>query len=437
MNYTQAYNYLISLNNLPRNEYMKDPRHCSWYLKRLQFFLNIIGNPEKKVPHYIHVTGTSGKGSVCLLLDSILRANGQKVGVLTSPHPSVITERWDINGKPMSQKQFSQNISQLKSKLDQYVRKTPYDMLSYGEFSTAMALYHFAKQKVDWAVLEVGCGGRYDSTNIIPHKDTAVITNIGLDHKGIIGNTKTKIAYEKSGIIKKGCKVFTMEKNKKIIEVIKKENKKNKTEFNIIKNTSKILQQDLDGIKFNHAGENYFLPILGKHQIDNAVLAIEIALSLKIPVNNIKQGLKKVKIPVCMEIVSKKPLIILDGGHNPEKIKTTVATAKFINKPIHLIVGFSYNKQWLNMIKQLSELDPLSIACTRFTENYFRKATNPKDIADEFKKYLPKIKTEVFLDPKDALAWSKKQIETNDLILTTGSVFLGGELRKLFKNTLC
>jgi len=96
MHYTEAYNFLISLNNLPRKEYMADPRHCGWYLKRLQFFLDILGNPEKKIPHYVHVTGTSAKGSVCNMMNSILHASGKKVGLLTSPHPSVILERWKI-----------------------------------------------------------------------------------------------------------------------------------------------------------------------------------------------------------------------------------------------------------------------------------------------------------------------------------------------------
>ena len=110
MNFNQAYNYLLSLQSLPRKEYMKDPKHCSVYLKRLQFFLDILGNPEKKIPHYIHVTGTSGKGSTVAFLHSILNEAGYKVGSTQSPHPTTITERWQVGNKYMSKSEFVELI---------------------------------------------------------------------------------------------------------------------------------------------------------------------------------------------------------------------------------------------------------------------------------------------------------------------------------------
>jgi len=228
MNQHQAEQFILSLSNIERKEYLSPYTQHDLYLKRLQFFLDLLGNPEKKIPHYIHVTGTSGKGSVCLMLDSILRADGRKVGTLTSPHASVIQERWTINGKMMTGKDFAEIVTEIKPKFDEYIRKSPYDMVSYFEIMTAIALYYFAKKKVEWAILEVGMGGRYDSTNVIPHKDIAVITNIGLDHTEVLGNTKEKIAYEKAGIIKRGCAVFTAEKNKKVLRVIEKECRKQK-----------------------------------------------------------------------------------------------------------------------------------------------------------------------------------------------------------------
>ena len=115
----------------------------------------------------------------------------------------------------MSGNDFAEIVTEIKQKLDEYIRKSPYDMISYYEVMTAIALYYFAKKKVEWAILEVGCGGRYDATNVIPRKDVAVITNIGLDHTELLGDTKEKIAYEKSGIIKRGCAVFTSERIKK------------------------------------------------------------------------------------------------------------------------------------------------------------------------------------------------------------------------------
>jgi len=434
MNYPQSYDYLISLNNLPRREYMADPRHCGWYLKRLQFFLDILNNPEKKIPHYIHVTGTSGKGSVCLMLNSILNKAGKKTGILTSPHPSIIIERWGINNQPMPKTDFAKIITKLKPLFDEYIRTSPYDMLSYGEMSTAIALYYFAQQKVDWAVLEVGCGGRYDSTNVIPRKDVAVITNIGLDHKGTIGDTREAIAIEKSGIIKPNCQVFTSEKSKKILEIINKEARKNKVKVNKCNAKIKINKQTLQGIEFIYNKEKYSLPVLGEHQAKNAVLVIDLAKSLKIPEEIIKTGLSSVKIPICMEVINQKPLIILDGAHNDKKIESSLQTIKQISgkNKVHLVVGFAHNKEWGKLIKQLAKLKPVTISCTRFSNNIFRKVASPKEVADKFKKLLPKTKVNIFLDAREALEWSKQQAKQNETILVTGSIFLSGEIREQF-----
>ena len=208
MTYQEAERYLLSLTNLPRQEYMTDTRQCVQYLKRLQFFLDLIGNPGKKIPHYIHVTGTSGKGSVCSYLSAILQANGKKTGLYVSPHPTYLRERWQIQHQPMSKKDFIRIVGELKPKLNEYLRQSPYSMVSFFDLTTAIALYYFAEQKVDWAVIEVGCGGRYDATNVIPRPDIGVITTIGLDHTEVLGTTKEKIAYEKIGIIKPGSVFF-------------------------------------------------------------------------------------------------------------------------------------------------------------------------------------------------------------------------------------
>ncbi len=126
---------------------MRDPKHCSIYLKRLQFFLDILGNPEKQLPHYIHVTGTSGKGSVCLMLNSILTEAGLKTGLSISPHPTCITERWQIGNKQMTKPEFVELIEFIKPKLDEYIRTSPYDMLSFFEICEN---FHFLKMRNDF-----------------------------------------------------------------------------------------------------------------------------------------------------------------------------------------------------------------------------------------------------------------------------------------------
>src|SRR3989338_869613 len=133
MSFTEAYNYLLSLSNLPRREYMTDPRHCGIYLKRVRFFLDLIGNPEKKIPHYIHIAGTSGKGSTTAFIHNILQMGGKHVGSTYSPHPTIITERWKMGGRYITKTEFIAIVAFLKPKLVFFKQKTAYEMLSFFE----------------------------------------------------------------------------------------------------------------------------------------------------------------------------------------------------------------------------------------------------------------------------------------------------------------
>lgn len=421
---------------------MSDPRHCGWYLLRLQFFLNLIGNPERKIPHYIHVTGTSGKGSVTAFMHSILQASGKTVGSTYSPHPTVVTERWKVGNNYMTKKEFTEIVEYLKPKLDEYIAKTPYDMLSFFEVTEAIGLLFFVRKKVNWAVMEVACGGRTDSSNIIPWKDAAIITNIGVDHIGVLGRNKAEIAYEKAGIIKRNCAVFTGEKNKKMLNIIKRECKKQRVSLKISNFKFLISKQLPNESIFNYKGCEYSLPCLGTHQIKNAILCIEVAKHLKISQEIIRKGLRQAHQPLRMEIISKNPLIILDGAHNPDKMRTTVDTLhNYITTSLHhsdtrrnahLLVGFSGDKNVAKMIRQLAALKPQTIAVTRNTTNPFRKVADPANVAKQFKKLLPNSKIKIFLNPSDALAWSKSKTKTGDILLVTGSIFVSGELRPKF-----
>lgn len=435
MTFLKAENYLISLANMPRNEYMKDPKMCGVYLERTKFFLKLLGCPEKKIPHYVHITGTSGKGSVANLISSVLTADGKKTGTLVSPHPSTILERWQIDGKTMSEKEFIAIVKEIKPIFDEFLKKSPYDMVSFHELTDIIGFYYFAKNKVEWGVLEVGMGGRYCSSNIIPHKDVAVITNIGWDHKDLIGPTKKNICLEKSGIINTKCTVYTMEKKKNLREIIKEESKKHKADFHFVEAKGyKIIKNDLTGVTFEYKNNSYSLPTPGEHQIKNAILVIEACVNLDISTNIIKKGFSEVVQPLRMEVLKKNPYIIVDGAHNEDKMATSVKTLINYSKvtgsksKIHLLVGFSGDKDFYNMVKQLATLKPKSIACTRNTINIFRKVADPTKIYSQFKK-ISKAKIKMFLDPADALFWSRKQLGKGDILLITGSVFLGGEIR--------
>lgn len=438
MTFQQAEQFLMSLSNLPRQEYMNDPKKCHVYLERTQSLLNILGNPEKKIPHYIHIAGTSGKGSVSSYLHSILLSDKKNVGLYTSPHPSSILERWVQGNKQMTKAEFAGIVAIMKTALDVYIRKSSYDPPSFFEITTAMTLYWFALKKVEWAVVETGCGGRFDSTNSIPYKDIAVITNIGLDHTEILGNTKEKIAYEKAGIIRACSVAITQENNAKVLKVIEQSARKQKAVIHRSKPIYTAVYSGMDGSDFLYKDSYFHTSVIGEHQIKNAILAIDTARLLGISEPAIQWGIKHATQPLRMEVYAKNPRIILDGAHNPDKIKTTVAAVELLRslkqnkiRDIHLIIGFSENKNIRAMVRQLIELKPKSIMCTRNTVNYFRKVAFPKDIVAICREFAEKsCIIEAYMDPYDALCAAKKHAKKNDLILATGSLFMSGELRQ-------
>lgn len=439
--YRDAEQYILSLSNLPRQEYLRDRRRCDLYLKRVQYLLDLLGNPEKKIPHYIHVTGTSGKGSVCTFLQAILHAAGKKVGSITSPHATWMTERWSIGERTMTKREFIQLIEMVKSALDEYIRQSPYDVPSYSELMVVLGLWYLAHQKIEWAVVEVGCGGRYDATNVIPWKDVAVITNIGTDHAHLIGPTKADIAKEKSGIIRSPCAVFTMETNPRLCHIIERACHKHKATLHQFHPRSRshqltVLRQQIHGSDFVYQEKTYHVRTHGKHQIANAALCIDIAQTLHIPDTAIARGLALARQPLRMEIVSIKPLIILDGAHNRDKMKTTVATVMNLKQRapttrLYVLIGFSRDKPWRQMLQQLATLGPHTLICTRNTMNPFRKTVHPHTMATYLAEHHIGHRVEMFLDPTTALGWTRNQLKKHDILLITGSLFLSGELRPL------
>lgn len=443
MNFREAEQYLLSLNNITRGKRKKyatrKKADQALFVRRVQFLLDILGNPEQKIPQYIHVAGTSGKGSVATYLASMLAAEGKKTGLMISPYPSHVREQWQINGEPMSELDFAGIVGRIKDALDQYARVSPYDMVSMFDVETVIGLVYFAQKKIDWAVVEVGLGGRYDSTNVIPHKVAAVITSIGLDHMAVLGNTKAQIAWEKAGIITPQCRVYTAEKDKKVLAVIKKECVRQRVELvrSPIKGVTDI-RSTVRGMTFAYGSVSYTLRPLGRHQVKNACLAIDIAEALGLRAAAIHKGLARAVQPIRMEVVATRPFIILDGAHNRDKMKAAVATMEHLAATestlgrLHLIVGFSNDKNIKGMIRQLTHLRPASVACTRNTMNPFRKVADPKNVAVLVREFFPRIPVDIFYAPADALAWTRKQTKISDRILVTGSIFLSGELRSDF-----
>jgi dihydrofolate synthase / folylpolyglutamate synthase len=433
MDFKEAEQFIYSLSNIPRKEYMIDPRGCSVYLERLQFFLDILGNPESKIEHYIHVGGTSGKGSTISFLHNILLADGKNVGSYISPHPTEITQRWKVGNTIMSQKEFVEIVKQIKPSLQTYIETSPYDMLSFFELNVAMTLLYFSKKNINWAILEVGCGGLFDGTNVIPYKDVAVITNVGLDHTALLGKTIPTIAKRKAGIITPRSHVFTADVNKKTIGIIKEHAKKRKAKsFTKVKGAQHVLTTNNE-VFFTYNKKEYRIETIGRHQANNAALAISIAEKLSISEKNIRKGLLQARQTARMELVSESPLIILDSAHNPDKMQSSIDAILDIEdwreKSVKLVVGFSENKDWKKMMEQLKKLNVEHLYITRQTQNPFRSTVHLPTLEEKAEEIFKGKKVTIHIDPQNALALAKKELKKSDILLVTGSLFLSGELR--------
>ncbi len=299
-------------------------------LDRISAILDLMGNPQRKLK-CIHVAGTNGKGSVCAIISTVLKEAGFKVGLFTSPHLFRYTERIQIDGKEIEEEIFAEKIF----KIQELSEKNNIHLTEF-EILTALMFEYFAENNVDFAVIEVGLGGKYDSTNVIENPICSVITTIDLDHTERLGNTIEKIAEEKAGIIKKDCPIV-INKNNKGFEVIKSHAENDQL---FIANNLMLGEMSLKGI----------------HQQENLNLALS-AILLAVPdikITTIQSALKHVVHHGRFEYFEDKKLLV-DGAHNPNGIRALRQNleAYFKNYKLRFIFGCLRNKDYPQMIKLL------------------------------------------------------------------------------------
>ncbi|MBF0492861.1 MAG: bifunctional folylpolyglutamate synthase/dihydrofolate synthase [Deltaproteobacteria bacterium] len=397
-------------------------QHMKPGLERIQAVCEEFGNPQKKFPS-IHIAGTNGKGSTAAMLQSILTQAGYKVGLFTSPHLVKINERFRIGYEDISDKRLEELLSSL------FPLPSSLLPLSFFELCSLLTFLYFTQEKVEFAILEVGLGGKLDSTNIITPL-ISVITEISLDHTEFLGPDLASIAKEKAGIIKPGVPVVCGATDPAVIEVIQKIAQANKAPL--------FFPSPLEGEGVRRTGEGQItLPLLGIHQQKNAAIVlktIEILQKYEAPEfaltnsplssrggiknENILVGLQKTQWPGRLEVVQKKPLIILDGAHNVAGIKAVV---DFLSQTPSPLAGEGYNWKILfcaasdkNVEEMLRELSKLS------GNIYLCKMENPRSI-----------------DPegglggcKDAYLHLSNSLKEHEALLVTGSLYLVGEIKK-------
>ena len=294
-------------------------------LERTKELLNRLGDPQKKLK-FIHVTGSNGKGSTCAILDSVLRSAGYRTGLYTSPYIVNFNERIKVDGEDIPGSRLAAITERVRAIADAMD-----DHPSQFELVTAIAMQYFFEEQCDIVVLEVGMGGALDSTNAIDAPEVAVFTNIGLEHTEYLGDTIEKIATTKGGIIKSGCDVVVYDGDPVATDTLRgicteKNVRMTVADFSRMEEIS----HNLDGQKLLWGGSilglNVFelnLPLLGKHQQHNLAVALTVLETLKkrgfmIPAEAVTIGVRRVKWPARFEVLSRKPLFILDGGHNPQ-----------------------------------------------------------------------------------------------------------------------
>lgn len=403
--YFRAVSFLQGLNNLPLDgDYLVDKHHADRYIKRMRYFLNLIGNPDKGLK-CIHIAGTSGKGTVTNMVHEILLASGKNVGSFTSPFVTTPIEQIKVGDAYIAPDEFADIVEYLKPFIDVAYAEGLYGSPSYFEIFLSVALVYFQRKKCDWVVLEVGLGGRYDATNVVERPFATAITNIDYDHTELLGKTLRKIAFDKAGIIKPGSAFFTTEQRPALLKI-----------FGAICDEKHVALQTL--------------PQRNNYREYNTDLATAIARHVGVSDEFISRGIKNTRLPCRFEVVGKNPTVVLDGAHNRAKIRSTLANLENMAfQELHLVVGIADNKDHASILEQIIPLAD-SVSFTRF-QNRERKCAHPKELLKKSAGFLKKsARVRMFLDPERAVSQSIQNANRDDLVLVVGSFFLAGEVRK-------
>lgn len=409
-------------------------------LDRVEALLALLDHPEKKVP-VIHVAGTNGKGSTVSYLRAMIQETGLTVGSFTSPYIESFNERIAKNGVAIPDDELIALVAKIKPLVEQLDQVEAVSGITEFEVLTAMAFEYYVQQEVDIAIIEVGLGGLLDSTNVVSPMLTA-ITTIGMDHTDILGETLSEIATQKAGIIKTGIPVVTGNIQPEALAVIEKIASEKQAQVYHFKQEYQVEYRHPDsqwGEVFDFYNEQGKLtelktPLLGKHQIENASLAIELfylycqQINLPIKEKYIREGLKKTFWPARMERISEQPLVILDGAHNEHAMKRLIENMQqeFSDYKIHVLFSALETKEIKDMLHQLLALPNADIYITTF--DYPKALRLEKNYQRIDEKRLQVASLWQF-----GLADILEKADSDSLVLVTGSLYFVSQVRQLLQ----
>ncbi len=421
MNYNQALEYIHSVEWLGSRP----------GLSRTQELLSKLGNPQEGMK-FVHVAGTNGKGSTCAMLNSVLMQAGYKVGLYTSPYIVRFNERMCINGEPISDTELAELVGIIKPIADGMEDKP-----TEFEIITALAFLYFKKHCCDIVVLEVGMGGRLDSTNVIDSPVVSVITGVAIDHTSVLGNTVEGIAFEKAGIIKQGCPVVYGGRSEEAFSVISKRAEECASPLvRVDHNRLELKKADINGLEFTYDGD-WHLSLLGTYQPENAATVLETVKLLNergfdISLDNIYKGLESARWRARFELLSKEPPVIFDGSHNIQGVTAAAEGIKhfFGGNRVALLMGVLADKDYEDMARILSSVadkvfavapdSPRALSSTELAKTFSNLGVDSKDY------------NTVFEGVEAAYEYAKTQ---NIPLVTLGSLYMYGEVYNSFRKT--
>ena len=381
-------------------------------LQRVSALLHALGDPQEKL-QFIHIAGTNGKGSVSTMLSEIFRAEGKTVGLYTSPYVLDFRERMQINGEMIGKAALAAHAAQVFRAVE-HMEDTPTEF----EIVTATAMLYFAENACDLVVLEVGLGGIYDATNVIGTPLASVICSIAFDHTEYLGDTLSSIAANKAGIIKEGgLTVLAFGQAPEVVEVIERTAREKHNRFYECENKTR----SYSGKAFFYKDKLYELSMLGFHQMQNAVTAIETAKLLGASDTSIFKGVRAARLPARMELVSRSPDVIIDGAHNKAGIDTLCKSMRhfFSDKKIIALTAMMADKQWQESLLEIERIADEVVAT---------KASNPRSL--EAARIGAFLHCKSFENPMEAFTYARERADENTIILVCGSLYLAADLRK-------
>lgn len=395
-------------------------------LDRVQAALAALKNPQTTYPA-IHIAGTNGKGSTCAFAAACLAQQGYRVGLYTSPHLVRVNERFQVGGTPITDELLGQRVNEVLAAVG------PDHQLTFFEFGTVVALWHFAQESIDVAVLETGLGGRLDAVTCARPSVTA-ITSISFDHMEHLGKTLREIAFEKAGILKPNVPVVVAKQAAEVVEVIEKQARKVGAPLKL-EGRDFSFEPEGGGKRFTYRGMRTsvagLIPGLhGPHQVHNAAVALACLELLEdrgitISRDNARIGLAATKWPGRLEELPGSPKVVLDGAHNPDGARALAQAleAVYPGKKVHLVFGVLADKDHLPMVRTLF---PRCVAAY-LTPVASLRTLEPSDFLADARTHC--LKVDAFASPMEALDAARKAAGPDDLVLVAGSLVLIGQIK--------